>query len=331
MADKVKWGILATGGIARQFAEGLKVSKTGTLVAVGSRALESAKTFTDSYGGTPYGSYEEVLADPEVEAVYIALPHHMHYDWTIRCAEAGKAILCEKPFTLNALEAQRALNEVLKNKVFFMEAFMYRCTPQTQKAKELVESGAIGELMAINAEFSFGAGRDWGNFRTDGAVGGGGLMDVGVYPISMCRLLAGAEPEVAYYAPKLNEKGYDEYGSGALRFTNGVTAHFGCGIHCTMKNEVWVYGSEGMLHLNNPWKVSEGAKITLYANGKDPETFEFGMSNAELYALEADTVAQHIDDREAPSMTLEDTLGNMRTLDMLRQSAGMRFAAEMQG
>lgn len=329
MAESVKWGILATGGIARQFASGLKVSKTGELVAVGSRTMESAKGFTEKFGGKPYGSYDEVLADPKVEAIYIALPHHMHYEWTIKCAEAGKAILCEKPFTLNALEAQRALNEVRKNKVFFMEAFMYRCTQQTLKAKELVDSGAIGQLLVINSEFSFAAGKEWTNFRTDGAVGGGGLMDVGVYPISLCRLLAGAEPDVAHYAAKMNEKGYDEYGSGCMRFPNGVTAHVACGIHCNMRNQTWVYGTDGMLHIENPWKVSTGSKMTLIPNKGDQQVFEFGMSNDELYAVEADAVAEFIDAKECPYMTLEDTLGNMRTLDMMRESAGMKFAAEM--
>jgi predicted dehydrogenase len=326
----LKWGILATGGIAHQFAGGLKASKTGELVAVGSRAEDTARAFTDKHGGNPYASYEGVLQDPEVEAIYIATPHHLHYEWTIRCAEAGKAILCEKPFTLNALEAKRALNEVRRHKVFFMEAFMYRCTEQTQKAKELIAGGAIGELLTINTEFAFAAGKGWENFRTDGALGGGGLMDVGVYPVSLCRLLAGAEPSVAHYAAKLSGKGgYDEHGSGCLMFTNGVTAHFGCGVHCNMRNQLWAYGSEGMLHIENPWKVTKGSKMTLLASGKEPEVFDFGLTNDELYAAEADAVAQFIDAKECPYMTIEDTLGNMRTLDALRDSAGLKFSAEM--
>jgi predicted dehydrogenase len=329
MAKSLKWGILATGGIARQFAGGLKVSKTGELVAVGSRTLESAQAFTEKFGGQPFGSYDEVLQNPEVEAVYIALPHHLHYDWTIRTAEAGKAILCEKPFTLNALEAQRALNEVQKHHVFFMEAFMYRCAPQTLKARELVREGAIGELRAINAEFSFGAGKDWNNFRTEGALGGGGLMDVGAYPISFARFLTGEEPEAGHYLPKLSEKGYDEWGSGCLRFPSGVTCHFAAGIHCTMRNHALIYGSDGWIEIENPWKVYTGSKMFLHRNGQDVEVFEMGMTNDELYAAEADAVAEFIGDKECPYMSVQDTLGQMRTLDMLRASAGMKFAAEM--
>lgn len=329
MATSVKWGILATGSIARQFAGGLKVSKTGELVAVGSRTIESATAFTEKFGGTPFGSYEEVLANPEVDAVYIATPHHLHYDWTIKCAKAGKAILCEKPFTLNALEAERALKVVEEENVFFMEAFMYRCAPQTRKALELVHGGAIGRLLAINAEFSFAAGKDWANFRTEAALGGGGLMDVGSYPVSFCRALAGAEPEAAHYAAKLSEDGYDEYGSGCMLFPNGVTAHFGCGIHASMKNQAIVYGTDGHLVIENPWKVSTGAKMHLFRNGQESEVFEMGMTNDELYAAEADAVAEFIESGSCPYMTPADTLGNMNVLDRLRASAGIKFAAEM--
>lgn len=328
MAESVKWGILATGSIARQFAGGLKESKTGEIVAVGSRAVDTATKFTKEFGGKPYGSYEEVLQDPNVEAIYIATPHHLHYDWTIRCAEAKKAILCEKPFTLNALEAQRALNEVRKHKVFFMEAFMYRCAPQTLKARDLVRDGAIGELLAINAEFSFAAGKEWANFRTDGTVGGGGLMDVGVYPVSLCRFLTGEEPDTALYTAKVGEKGYDEHGSGALRFPSGVTAHFACGIHANMLNQAHIYGTKGRIDIENPWKVYTGSKMHLVSYDGETETFEMGLSNDELYAAEADAVAEFLEAGECPYMTPADTLGNMRTLDMLRESAGLKFAAE---
>ena len=327
MAEKLNWGILATGGIAKQFAGGLKVSKTGTLTAVGSRTLESAQKFTEQFGGKPYGSYDEVLNDPEVEAIYIALPHHMHYDWTIKCAEAGKAILCEKPFTLNALEAQRALNEVRKHHVFFMEAFMYRCHPQTLKLKELLDEKAIGQVKVVNAEFGFNAGKTWTNFRTEGAAGGGGLMDVGTYCVSLTRLIAGTEPESAHYSAFIGEKGYDEIGSGCLKFPGEFTASFCTGIHIQLKNGAWIYGTEGMIHIENPWKAS-GGKMTLYKNGEEPQSWEMGCTNDQLYAYEADAVAAFIEAKECPYMTLEDTIGNMRTLDMLRESAGLKFAME---
>jgi predicted dehydrogenase len=328
MAESLKWGILATGSIAKQFANGLKVSKTGTLVAVGSRSIETAKAFTDQHGGKPYASYEEVLADKEVEAVYIATPHHMHYDWTIRCAEAGKAILCEKPFTLNAIEAQRALNEVKKNKAFFMEAFMYRCHPQTLRVKELVDSGAIGDVQMINAEFGFAAGREWNNFRADGTVGGGGLMDVGTYCVSYARLMFGKEPIRTHYVAEITEKGYDATGSGILGFEGGGSAHFGTGVHVNLRNDVTIYGTAGRIHVPNPWKCRDG-NVTVEKYGGETTHFTYNSTNDELYGIEADTVAQFLEAKECPYMTIEDTINNMKALDGLRESAGLKFAAEM--
>jgi predicted dehydrogenase len=209
--DRLRWGIIATGGIAHQFARGLKASKTGTLVASGSRSLEKASAFAEQHGGKGYGAYGDVLADPEVDAVYIATPHHLHSEWTVKAAAAGKGILCEKPFTLNELEARKTLEQVLPTGVFFMEAFMYRCSPQMRKLVELVRGGAIGQVRAIAAEFSFHAGRNWDNFRADGAVGGGGLMDVGTYCVSFSRLIADQEPSRAeYVAVEVGTRGQDD-------------------------------------------------------------------------------------------------------------------------
>ncbi|CAN5562639.1 Gfo/Idh/MocA family oxidoreductase [soil metagenome] len=328
MADQLNWGILATGGIARQFAAGLKVSKTGTLVAVGSRSQESADSFCEKFGGKGYDSYEAVLADPTVEAVYIALPHHLHMEWTIKCAEAGKAILCEKPFTLNALEAEKALDAVKKADVFFMEAFMYRCAPQTRKLVELLEAGVIGQIVQINAEFGFRVCEDWTNFRAFGALGGGGLMDVGSYCVSLCRMVAGAEPEKVAYSAIFTDRGADGSGSASMLFPGGITAHFGTGVHVNLMNDARIYGIEGRIEIDNPWKTSIGAKMRV-VKGDDVQEFDLGVSNDELYAAEADAVAAFIEKKECPYVTLQDTMQQMRTLDRLRESAGLVFDEEM--
>ena len=327
MADRLRWGILATGGIAHQFASGLPTSKTGTLQAVGSRTIERATEFTNKHGGKPCASYDEVLADPEVDAVYIATPHHLHAEWTVKAAQAGKAILCEKPFTLNALEAERALAAVKKAGVFFMEAFMYRVHPQTVKIEELVRGGAIGRPLVVNAEFGFAAGRGWDNFRADGAVGGGGLMDVGTYCTTFAALVAGEEASDACYHAEITEKGYDAFGSGALKFPGGMTAAFATGIHANLTNDARVYGESGSIHVPSPWKCS-GGTVVLKRNGQPDETFEFATTNDELYGIEADAVAHHLEQGECPHMTVAETLANMRTLDKLRASAGLHFAAE---
>jgi predicted dehydrogenase len=325
MAHHLNWGILATGGIARQFASGLKVSKTGELVAVGSRTSESATKFTEQFGGVPYGSYDEVLTDPKVDAVYIALPHHMHSEWTIKCAKAGKAILCEKPFTLDAPEAERALEAVKSAGVFFMEAFMYRCSPQMIKLRELLAQRVIGDVLQINAEFGFAAGRDWQNFRTVGSLGGGGLMDVGSYCVSFSRMVAGGNPsDVAYFAD-ITDKGYDASGSGAMKFANGITAHFGTGVHANLKNDARIYGTDGWIEIGSAWKSYEGSKMVVNRNGQEAEVYDLGITNDQLYGYEADAVAEFIEAKECPYVTLEDTIGQMRTIDMLKASAGLKF------
>ena len=323
MADRLRWGILATGSIARQFAAGLPKSETGTLQAVGSRTRRSAEEFVAQYGGKPCEGYDAVLADPEVDAVYIATPHLLHAEWTIKAARAGKAILCEKPFTLSADEAEGALAAVREAGVFFMEAFMYRVHPQTIKVRDLVRDGAIGRPLVVNAEFGFAASRDWGNFRADGALGGGGLMDVGTYCTTFASLVAGEEAEKACYNAEITEKGYDAFGSGALGYPSGMTAAFSTGIHAGLTNDARVYGESGAILVSSPWKCASST-LTLKRTGRDGETFDFDSSNDDLYALEADAVAASLEKGECPHMTLAETLANMRTLDKLRASAGMR-------
>lgn len=324
MADRIRWGILATGSIARSFAKGVAESATGELVASASRSKEKAEKFAEEFGGRAHEGYDALLADPEVDAVYIASPHHLHKEHTVMTARAGKAILCEKPFTLNLAEAEEAIAAVRAADVFFMEAFMYRLTPQSDRIREIVRNGEIGEILQVNAEFGFAAGRDWGNFRADGAVGGGGLMDVGTYCVSFSRMAFGAEPEEAIYRAEITDKGYDAVGAGLLVFPGARVAHFGTGIHANLRNDAVIYGTEGRLEVPSPWFCS--GDLTLHRNGKEVEKISVPGARS-LYAIEADTVAAHLEAKEAPAMTVADTLGNMRALDMLRASAGLRFSA----
>jgi predicted dehydrogenase len=326
MADQLNWGILACGSIANRFADGLKKSKTGTLVACGSRSLEKAQAFAEKHGGKGYGSYEEVLRDPEVHAVYIATPHQLHAAWTIEAAKAGKAILCEKPFTLNAVEAEHALQAVKEHSVFFMEAFMYRCAPQTLLAKKWVQEGRIGKPLVVEANFGFQADEDWANFRTENAHGGGGLMDVGTYCVSFMRWILGEEPSRAAYMTPLNEKGYDGHGAGSLQFPGGAVGHFGTGIHVNLRNDATIYGTEGKIEITSPW-FATSSRMTLTRRDGENETQEWN-GELDLYALEADAVAEYLDAKEAPYMTIADTLGNMVALDALRASANFRFEGE---
>lgn len=325
----MNWGIIATGSIAHTFARGVAASQTGELMAVGSRTLAAAESFTSKHAGKPYGSYQEVLDDPEVQAVYIATPHHMHEEWTIKAATAGKAILSEKPFTLNALEASRALAAVEKNHVFFTEAFMYRCHPQTKRVVALIKEGCIGKVLNINAEFGFDAARDWGNFRADGAVGGGGLMDVGTYCVNFARLITGEEPTKAFYSCDITEKGYDAQGSGVLAFPSGITAHFACGIHVRLQNNARIYGEDGWIQVNDPWTCGQSSTVHIHRKGRPDEVLNLGGTSEELYAAEADTFfANRNAGDETWATPRADALNQMKALDALREAAGLRFAAE---
>lgn len=328
MAQELRWGIFSTGNIAAQFAEGLKISRTGRLVAVASRTLEKAQDFCQKHGGRPYGSYEELLADPEVDVVYIATPHHLHKRDTIACAKAGKGILCEKPFTLNLGEAREALAAVKQANVFFMEAFMYRCSPQSAKVREWIQSGLIGEVLTVHSEFAYPANENSDGFRNDNAVGGGCLMDVGTYCVSLSRMAFGAEPWDLLYRTLRNSKGVDWIGSGLMVFPTYRTATFTCGMGVQGRNSAVICGSKGRIEIDNPWKQRPGSKIRRYVGMELVETLDLSLENAQLYAYEADTVAEYFEAKECPFQTVADTLNQMEALDKLRASAGIKFDAE---
>lgn len=329
MASQLRWGIIGAGGIARQFAEGLKTSKTGTLVATGSRAIDKANKFAEKHGGKGFGSYEEVYNHPDVDAVYIATPHHLHMEHTIQVAQAGKAILCEKPFTLNALEAERALEAVDKAGVFFMEAFMYRTTPVMAKVREWIKTGAIGDVKLVESSFAFKGGEDWDNFRNDPEVGGGGLMDVGTYCVSLSREAFGEEPSEAFYISQRSAKGVDWIASGMLRFSGDRSAVFQTGVGIVCRNDAVITGTAGRIVIDNPWKQGDGTMRRYEGWNTLVEELPLNIENAALYGIEADTVAEYIDHKEFPPISKQDTLAQMRTLDKLRASAGITFGAEL--
>ena len=187
------WGIITTGHIADIFAGGVKASKMGLLAAVASRSMDSAKKFARRHHiPKAYGHYGDLLKDPSVEAVYIAPPHPLHAEWTLKAAKAGKHILCEKPLTMNHRDGVRVVEAARKNRVFLMEAFMYRCHPQTAKLVELIRKKVIGDVRLIQAAFCFEAPVDVQHRLFNPRLGGGGILDIGCYPVSVARLVAGA-------------------------------------------------------------------------------------------------------------------------------------------
>jgi predicted dehydrogenase len=330
---KLRWGIISTGSIAHKFARGVLRSETGDLVAVASRTEEKAREFARLYQmPRAYGSYEALIADPDIDIVYIATPHPQHREWTIRTARAKKHILCEKPLALHYDEALEMLQAVWENSVFFMEAYMFRCHPQINKMLELIRSGTIGEVRTINARFSFCATYDLEGRLFNRTLGGGGILDVGGYCTSMARLVAGAmrgavvEPERIFAAGEIGpESGVDEYASALLLFPGNIVATLSCGLRLQQENKVRIEGTEGSLVLPTPWvaNVDGGeSQILVLKSGQAPEMIT--VPSGPLYALEADLVANHIfqGHLEAawPAMTWADSLGNIRVQDKWRRA-----------
>jgi len=338
MTTKLKWGIIGTGAIARKFAHGLTQSTTGKLVAVGSRSVESAQKFTGEYPATTHASYEALLADPEVQAVYISTPHPMHAEWSIKAAEAGKHVLCEKPLALNHAEAMAVVDAARRNDVFLMEAFMYRCHPQTAKLVELIQQKVIGEVRLVNATFSFKSGYNLEGRLLNNALGGGGILDVGGYCTSGARLVAGAAAGKAFEEPVEffgtghlgKESRVDEYAVASMRFASGVVAQIATGVQLNLENNLRISGTEGSIVVPSPWVVTRepGFSKILVFKGNVPEEV-LVESDRSIYAYEADHVAEHIGDRQSPAMSWDDSLGNMQMLDLWRKGVGVVYDSEL--
>ena len=252
----VKWGILSTADINRKLLAGAAESDDVEVVAVGSRDLARAEEFAATWEiDRAYGSYDELLADPDVEAVYIPLPNTMHSEWSIRALEAGKHVLCEKPFSRHIADVEAAFDAADATGLHLSEAFMYRHHPQTARLAELVASGAIGELRVIRSAFSYSL-YDAENIRLRTDVEGGSLMDVGCYCVSGARLLGG-EPESVVGAAHIGSSGTDWVFTGLMRFPGDVVALFDCGTSLPERDELEAIGTEGSLFLDDPWHCQE--------------------------------------------------------------------------
>ena len=329
MKSKLNWGILSTGHIAEVFAHDVLDSKTGRLAAVASRSLETAKKFAKQFNvQRAYGSYPELLRDPKVDAVYIATPHVLHAQWTIEAAKAGKHILCEKPLAMNASEAKTVIQAVKRAKVFFMEAFMYRCHPQTLQVAELIRKGAIGKVRLIQASFCFDTPYDPKGRLFDPGLGGGGILDIGCYPASFARLVAGATQGKKFLEPlkmvgvgHIGKSGVDEWASAILKFPGGISAELLCGIRFADETKARILGTKGSIYLSRPWRPVESGFYIQKNNEKHPR--EIGTKiDCGIYAWEADMVARCIQrgQRECQAMSWNDSLGNMKVLDAWKKA-----------
>ncbi len=344
MAGALRWGILGTGTIAAKFAKELLASKTGHLAAIGSRSAESAQRFgRDFLPETPinrHSTYDALLADPNVDVVYISTPHPFHAKWCIRAAMAGKHIVCEKPLALNYADAMTVVEAARANRVFLMEAFMYRCHPVVERLIQLLREGVIHDVRMIHANFGFQCAVNYEHRLLNNALGGGGILDVGCYPVSLARLIAGVaagkdflDPVHVAAAGFVGEKSrVDELASVILAFPNHIMANISTGLQCTLNNDIHIYGTGGSIYI--PWlwiPQPQGNKIFIRRHGKPQEEITVDAS-AGVYTLEADVAATAIEKQHLepawPAMGWADTLENMKTLDRWRRLVGVTYDDE---
>ena len=316
VGDAVKWGFLSTANINDKLLPGAEASPDVELVAVASRDLGRAKAYARERGiEHAYGSYEDLLADPKIEAVYISLPNSMHVEWSIQALEAGKHVLCEKPLSRHPEDVERAFDAAEKAGRILMEAFMYRHNPQTKRLKELVESGAIGRLRLVRAAFSFPLD-DAANVRLNDELEGGGLMDVGCYCISGSRLLAG-EPESVYGEQVGAPSGVDELFTGTLRFAADVLAEIDCGLVLPERDELEAIGEEGSIFLDDPWHCRK----PVIEVRKEEGTERIELEPEDSYRLQLENMSAAIRGGAEPLLGREDALGQARAIEALYRSA----------
>ena len=313
----VKWGIISTARINRLFLAGARQSSDVEILAVASRTQTSAEEYARAEEiPRAYATYDALLADPDIEAVYIPLPNSLHVGWSIRALEAGKHVLCEKPLSRHPAEIARAFDVAAHQQRLLMEGFMYRHNPQTHRVKELVESGAIGRLRMIRASFSFPLIHE-GDVRMELGLDGGGLMDVGCYCVSGARWLAG-EPEQVTAQQTLGGAGVDVTLTGTMRFADDVLAHFDCGLALANRHELEVTGDEGSLFVADPWHCRKPG-IQLRREGAEDEWI--GFEPVDSYRLEAENLSAAIRGEAQPLLGRDDALGQARTIDALYRAA----------
>lgn len=341
--QKIRWGILSTGAIAKTFARNLPASKTGVLHAVASRDQSTADKFGDEFAVPKrYARYEDLLADSSVDAVYIAPPHPLHAVWAIRACEAKKHVLVEKPIAVNHAQAMSMIEAAIEHDGFLMEAFMYRCHPQTARLIELHRERAIGDVQLIQAAFSFRSNFNPESRIYKNAQAGGGILDVGCYTVSMSRLIAGiamgkdfADPIGVRGQAHLGETGVDEWAVASLQFANGICAQLVTGVRMNHENSVEIFGTEGRITIPNPWLANrthaENGRIIVRRTGEPAREIDV-PADVTSFTYEADVVGRAIlggrKQAASPAMTWDDSLGNIRTLDRWRDAIGLSYEFE---
>lgn len=319
MSNKVlNWGLLSTARINRAVIKPLRASKRNQLLAVASRTQESADNYAREWSiPRTHGSYNALLADPDIDVIYNPLPNHLHAEWTIKAVQAGKHVLCEKPLALSVQEVDAIRDAARKHGRIVMEGFMYRHHPQTLKVQELVKSGSLGTLKLIRGSFSFLLTRE-GDVRLNPAMGGGSIWDIGCYPISYARMVVGTNPLEVFGWQVTGPTGIDETFAGQLRFANDVLAQFDSSFVVPFHTFMEIVGSEGTLNIPRPFRPETDENIYL-TRGDKTETIK--VPGQELYTGEVENMADAILLGQEPRVSLEDSRANVAVISSLLESA----------
>jgi len=318
---KLRWGVISTSNIGRAAVNpAIQASHNGELLAVASRNEQAAREFAEK-AGIPehYGDYEALLEDERIDAVYNPLPNSLHREWTIRAAEKGKHILCEKPLALNGAECREMEAAASANGVKLMEAFMYRFHPRTERVLEMVRGGTIGELRMIRSSFTFLLTRPE-DIRWDPALGGGALMDVGCYCVNVSRTIVGREPVGVRAMANFRTLGVDEQMAGTLRFADGLLAHFDCALTMERTEAYQIHGTDGHLRIQKAFLPgTEDAVIEQF--NADDELTTLTVEGADEYQLMVEHFANCVLNDQPLRYTAEEAALNMRVIEALYESA----------
>jgi D-xylose 1-dehydrogenase (NADP+, D-xylono-1,5-lactone-forming) len=316
MRGKVAWGFISTAQINEKMIAGARLSDSVRLLAIASRDRERADAYARENGfERAYGSYDALLEDPDVEAVYISLPNSLHVEWSIRALEAGKHVLCEKPLTRRPEEAARAFDVAERAGRLLMEAFMYRHNPQTRRLEELVAAGSVGRAQLIRSAFSFPL-HDQSNVRLNAELDGGSLMDLGCYCISGSRLLAG-EPEQVFAEQVVGTAGVDVRVCATMRFSGDVVAQFDSGLSLANRDELEVVGDEGSLFLDDPWHCRAPVIEVRREDGVE----RIALEPVNSYMLELENLGAAVRGLAAPLLGRQDAVAQARVIEALYRSA----------
>jgi predicted dehydrogenase len=323
---KIHWGIIGTGDIAKKFAAGLSVLSDSELVAVASRATKTADAFGDLFHvAKRHDNYQSLAQDPDVNVVYISTPHSLHKENTLMCLRAGKSVLCEKPFAINAKEAAEMIQFARQRRLFLMEAMWTRFFPLMARVREMIASGVIGEVRMLMADFGYRS-EDQKNWVFDRSFGGGGLLDVGIYPLSFSHLIFGIPNQITSIS-HLGSSGVDEQSAVILGYEGGRMALIASATRTETPQEAYLLGTKGRIHIHSPWWKPQ--TLTLSVNGRANEVMQIPYQG-NGYNYEAAEVARCLREgrTESDTMPLDETLSIMKTMDAIRAQWNLKYPME---